>query len=480
MLSGLRVLARSLLVKPQAPQMRINTIHRTGAGRMGAQQHVAAIEQELDRLKADIVHVGVFDYATMFRERRLRRAELLANANTAVFANVLPKWDTAESILAPGPYRSETIAYDPASIRPYPFEKGAAVMVADFTGPQAEIMPRRVLQRQVERAAAGGYDIEAAFEFEFIVLDETAASLREKDFRDLNEYAADNRCWSGQTAATYAPFLTELDDLLKSADIDLYSLSVEMGPGCFEATLRHKPAMRAADDAAFFRMFTKAFCRQRDLTASFMPLLGTKFPGIGGHICLSLKDKKSGRNLFADRSDENGLSSIAKSFLAGIIDIVPDGFPMVGHTVNAYRRLSPGSWAPKTVSWAPYNYAAAVRTAAETEEMTRLELRLPGSDVNVYLGLALMLGAGLDGLERNLTLQSEPIASGGPTEIPPNAPRLPADLLEATKRFRSSAAVKRIFGQEFAEHFAMLCEAEDAALRRFVSSAEVRRYLEGG
>ena len=76
-----------------------------------------------------------------------------------------------------------------------------------------------------------------------------------------------------------------------------------------------------------------------------------------------------------------------------------------------------GSWAPKTVSWAPYNYAAAVRTAAETEEATRLELRLPGSDVNVHLALALMLGAGLDGLERNLPLADEPIGSGGPSGI---------------------------------------------------------------
>jgi glutamine synthetase len=445
----------------------------------GDRNPAAAIAQELDRLKAEIVHVGLFDFATMFRERRLRRAELLAGAEHAVFANVLPKWDTGESILAPGPYRSETVAYDPASIRPYPFEPSAAVMVADYTGPQAEIMPRRVLSRQIERAAAMGYAVEAAFEFEFIVLNETADSLRAKNFANLGQFAPDNRCWSGQTAATYAGFVADLEHLLRAADIDLFALGVELGPGCFEATLRHKNAMRAADDAAFFRMFTKAFCRQRNLTASFMPLLGTGFPGIGGHICLSLKDK-DGRNVFADKGDANGLSARAKSFLAGVIELAPDGFPMVGHTVNAYRRLAPGSWAPKTVSWAPYNYAAAVRTAAETEGMTRLELRLPGSDVNVYLGLALMLGAGLDGLERGLKLTDAPIGSGGPNEIPENAPRLPADLLEATRRMRASKAVRRLFGDAFVDHFAMICEAEDAALRRAVSAAEVSRYLEAG
>jgi glutamine synthetase len=446
----------------------------------GQSEIAAQLAKELDRLDADVVHVGLFDFATMFRERRLRRAELLGGVDTAVFANVLPKWDSADTIFAPGPYGSETVAYDPASIRSYPFEPRAAALVADYTGPQAEIMPRRVLARQVERASAAGFDVLAAYEFEFILLNETADSLRAKSFANLSPFAPDNRCWSGQTAAVHAGFMADLEAMLRAADIDLFALGVELGPGCLEATLRHKPAMRAADDAAFFRMFTKAFCRQRGLTASFMPLLGAGFPGIGGHVCLSLRDQRTGRNLFADRTQQHGLSKTAQSFLAGIIDVVPEAFPMCGHTVNAYRRLAPGSWAPKTVSWAPYNYAAAVRTAMETEEATRLELRLPGSDVNVHLALALMLGAGLDGVERDLALVDEPIGSGGPNEIPPHAPRLPADLLEATRRFRASDKAKRLFGTAFVEHFAMICEAEDAALRRAVSTAEVQRYLEIG
>jgi glutamine synthetase len=440
----------------------------------------AEIAAELDRLGAEVVHVGLFDYAAMFRERRMRRDDLLAGADTAVFANVLPKWDMAESILAPGPYGSETVAYDPASLRPYPFEPRAAAMVADYTGPQAEIMPRRLLARQVERAAKAGFDVRAAFEFEFIVLNETAETLRTKGFAGLTPFAPDNRCWSGQTAAAHAGFVANLESLLRGADIDLFGLGVELGPGCFEATLRHKSAMRAADDAAFFRMFTKAFCRQRDLTASFMPLLGADFPGIGGHINLSLHDRKSDSNAFANPKDPQGLSGIARRFLAGIIALVPEVFALCGHTVNAYRRLAPGSWAPKTVSWAPYNYAAAVRTAAETPAQTRLELRLPGSDTNVYLALAMMLGAGLDGLERGLALADPPITSGGPNEIPPNAPRLPADLLEATRRLRASANARRIFGDAFIDHFTMVCEAEDVALRRAVSAAEVRRYLDAG
>ncbi len=446
---------------------------------MASKDLKAQIASALDDLGADVIHVGVFDYASMFRERRLRRAELLETAGTAVFGNVLPKWDSAENILMPGPYRSERIAIDPASIRPYPFEPSAAVMVADYSGPQAAIMPRHVLRTKIADVEHAGFTVEAAFEFEFIVLNETADTLRAKNFANPALFAADNRCWSGQTAATFAPFVADLEALLLKAEIGLHSLSVELGPGCFEATLRHRPAMRAADDAAFFRMFTKAFCRQRNLTASFMAHTGQGFPSIGGHVTVSLKNN-AGKNIFADPSDEHGLSAAAKSFMAGIIEGTPEAFPLCAHTVNDYRRLAPGSWAPKTVSWSPYNYAAAIRTAAETPESTRLEFRLPGSDCNPYLTLALVLGTGLDGLTRNLKLKDKPIASGGPSEIPEGVQRLPADLLEATRRFRSSAKAKALFGAEFVEHFAKICEAEDAALRRAVSLEEVRRYLEAG
>lgn len=440
----------------------------------------ALLDKALDALGADVVHAGVFDFGTVFRERRLRRADLTASADCAMFANVLPKWDSAERILFPGPYGSETVAYDVASLRPYPFEAKAAALVADYTGPQAAIMPRAVLKAQIEKAARMGFDVEAAFEFEFIVLDEQADSLRAKRFSDFKLLAPDNRCWSGQTAATFAPFVAELEAMLVAADVGVHSLSVELGPGCFEATLRRKQALAAADDAAFFRMFTKAFCRQRNLTASFMAMLGASFPGLGGHVSVSLKERKTGRNAFAETKAAHGLSSTARSFLAGAIELVPDAMPMCAHTVNAYRRLAPGSWAPKTMSWAPYSYAAAVRTASETDEMTRLEFRLPGSDCNVFLTLALLLGAGLHGLETKLALFAEPIRTGGPSEIPEGVPQLPRDLAEATERMKSNAIVERIFGAPFVKHFSALCEAEHAALARAVSPAEVERYLEGG
>ncbi len=440
----------------------------------------AALARALEAMGADIVHAGLFDFAAMFRERRLRREDLVAGAETAMFANVLPKWDVAETIMFPGPYGSEAIRYDVSSLRPYPFEARAAALVADYAGPQAAIMPRTLLREQIARAQQLGFEVLAAFEFEFLVLAETAESLRAKNFADLKAFAPDNRCWSGVTAATQAAFVRELEDTLGRGGIEPFSLSVELGPGCFEATLRHAGGLRAADDAAFFRLFTKAFCRQKGLTASFMSQTGAGFPGIGGHLALSLRERSGARNAFADPSAAYGLSNTARQFLAGVIAGVPEGFAMIGNTVNAYRRLAPGSWAPKTVSWAPYNYAAALRTASETAQMTRLELRLPGSDLNPYLAMAVMLGTGLDGIEQGLSLDTPPITSGGPNDIPEGVERLPSDLLTAAQRLRGSSRMRRLFGDSFVDHYATVCEYEDSALRRVVSAAEVARYLEAG
>jgi glutamine synthetase len=155
------------------------------------------LAEALDKIGAEVIHVGIFDYAGMFRERRLRRQELLDGAGRAVFANVVTKWDTGENIVFPGPYRSETVRYDVESLRPYPFEAKAAALVMDYTGPQAEIMPRRVLQNQIAKARDMGFDVQAAYEFEFIVLAETAESLRAKSARQPLLVRADggNACW---------------------------------------------------------------------------------------------------------------------------------------------------------------------------------------------------------------------------------------------------------------------------------------------
>src|SRR5690606_3926800 len=106
---------------------------------------------------------------------------------------------------------------------------------------------------------------------------------------------------------------------------------------CFEATLRDREPLRAADDAAAFKMFTKAFCRRRGLTAAFMAQLAAELAGLSGHIHLSLHDAKSGRPLFPDAGDANGMSDTFRHFVAGLVRLAPEALALTHHNVNSYR-----------------------------------------------------------------------------------------------------------------------------------------------
>ncbi|MCE5973050.1 glutamine synthetase [Sinirhodobacter sp. WL0062] len=430
----------------------------------------------LEQFDAEIVHVGQFDYASVFRERRLRRTQFLEWATDARFANVLAYWDSADNLFGGTSYYTETVEIDPASIRRNPTEPGAVTMIAELSGEAKELMPRQLLRRQIERASTMGFSVDAAFEFELIVLDESDTSVRDKGFEGLAKFAPDNKCWSGATANTHAGFIAGMEAEILGHDVNLYGLGVELGPGCLEATLGATEGLRAADDAAFFRMAARSYARKHGKTASFMPYLGAEYPGIGGHCTVSLRDKATGKNLFSD--PEGKTSALAGSFIAGMMQIVPEAFAMCTSTVNAYRRLAPGSWAPKSLTWAEYPFTVAVRSAPHAGDRARLEFRVPPADCNPYLTLALMLGAGLDGIERKLATPA-PTTAAHPDFVPEGAARFPRDLAEAADRLEASADAARIFGAAFTRNFAAACRAEYASLSKAVSAEERARYLEG-
>jgi glutamine synthetase len=433
------------------------------------------LEKILQERDADVVHIGQFDYASVFRERRLRKDQFLQWSQDPRFGNVIALWDSADSIFGGTSYFTEKQVIDPDSIRNYPAEPNAALIIAEMAGDLSEVMPRMVLRRQLERAESMGYTVDAAFEFELILLNETDTSVREAGFETLAKFAPDNKCWSGTTAATHAELIRDLEEEILGYDISLFGLGVELGPGCLEATLGATRGLRAADDAAFLRMATQSWARRNGLTASFMPYLGRDYPGIGGHVTLSLKDAASGENLFSSR--DNQTNDLARRFIAGMIEVVPECFAMCTSSVNAYRRLAPGSWAPKALTWAEYTFTTAVRSVPATNDMARLEFRSPPADCNPYLTMALMLGAGLDGIERGLNAPA-PAKAAGPDDIPEGAIRFPRDLFDAAERLAASDTARRLFGAAFIENFSNACLAEDASLRTAVSAQERQRYLE--
>jgi len=428
---------------------------------------------------ADIItaHVGIFDLMGTFRERRLGIGDVASVMDGGgTFVNVLPQWDAGEQLIGSGPFVGEQVTVDPASIRPYPFEDNACLMVADYQGPSAALSPKQLLQCQIDKADAMGFGIRAAFESEFYVLEEDATTLRENGFASLEAFARDNRCWSGESAATHARFVADLSEVLASGGLDLLSLSLELGPGCFEATLRDTSPMRSAEDHLLLKMFSKAFCRQRGLTASFMAQLGAGFQGLSQHPHVSLFDKATGNNLFVRDGDKN-MNPMFQHFVAGMVAMIPHAMALTHHTPNSYRRMAPGNWAPKSASWARQNYSAAIRVVTAPASHCRLEYRLPGADANPYLNLAYIIGAGLWGIETRAELPDE-FTGGGPDELPSADMPLAHDLFVAADRLDRSDTAKVIWGEAFVQYFVTVIRREETTLRRETSAAERARYLE--
>lgn len=441
-----------------------------------SERDTAELSALLERQAAEIVHLGLFDLDCGLRERRLRKADLIAALPSLSFVNVVPQWDMGERVFGPGPFVGEAIAPDLSSLRPYPFEPEACLLLCDYQAASRAFSPRALLQEQIAKATAKGFVVKAAFEFEFLVLEESAESLRDKGFANLASFAPANRCWGAQTAAVEADFVHHLDQTLAAGGISPFSLGVELGPGCFEATLRARDPLGAAEDAALFRLYTKAFCRTWEKTASFMAQLGSDYPGLSGHLHLSLWDHE-GRNLFHDAEAPEGLSGDCRAFIAGALAASGEALPMVANSVNAYRRMAPGNWAPRALGWAVENYAAAIRAVPGTADSCRLEFRLPAADCNPFLVLALFLAGGLDGVARRQEAPPQ-IRGGGPDSLPENAQPVASDLLRATEQMEASAAARDLFGKAFVTQFCRSRRVEEAALRREVSAAERARYLE--
>jgi glutamine synthetase len=423
-----------------------------------------------------VAHVGLFDFTGAFREKRLDAIAFKAAAAEGWhFIDALPYWMHDETCFAEKGFVDEPVAIDAASLRPYPFEANAALAVADYLGPSAAISPRSVLSSVVDKAKGLGFAAVAGFEFETIFLAEDGASLRAKEWRNLTPALPHNRCWSGVAPAADADLLKDLHDDLTAAGIALDHHCMELGPGCVEYCLGPEPIVKAADDAALFKIFTKAIARQHGLTASFLAQLDDGFPGLGGHISLSLRDN-DGAPVFYDANDNQQLSKTARAFLGGIVALTPELMCMFAPTVNAYRRLRPGNWAPRSANWGLGNYSCGVRVVTHTPDETRFEFRLPGADTAPHTTAAMMLAAGLWGIETNAD-PGEPVVGNGRL-AKSGMPELPTSLEEAARRFAKSEAARTLFGTTFVDHYSAWCAAEAAAFHAHVSAFERARYLE--
>jgi glutamine synthetase len=341
------------------------------------------------------------------------------------------------------------------------------------------ICPRSILERVLGRAKGLGYGAKMSFEYEFFIFNETAHSVREKNYRDLEPLSPGMFGYSVLRTEAHGSLFNEFMDYCLAHDFPLEGLHCETGPGVWEAAIAVDEAKDAADKAALFKTFAKGFFQRRDKIATFMAKWSMDYPGQSGHLHQSLFDLESGKSVFSESSNEFGMSQIQQHYVAGMQKYLKPFLAMTSPTINSYTRLVKGFWAPTAATWGVDNRTTALRVIPGGEKSQRVEFRVGSADANPYLVAAATLGAGLLGIEEKLELGER--VAGNAYEIQDDLPehmQLHGNLKDAARDFVTSDAARDLFGDTFVNHFAASRDWEVREHERHVSDWQLQRYFE--
>jgi glutamine synthetase len=269
-------------------------------------------------------------------------------------------------------------------------------------------------------------------------------------------------------------FFNALMDEMLAFNVPIEGLHTETGPGVYEAAIGFSEALEQADRAILFKTGAKEIGSRFGIMPSFMAKWSAQYPGCSGHIHQSLSDGKA--NQFFDGKKPKKMSQLFESYLAGQVACLMEFAPMFWPTINSYKRLVDGFWAPVKPTWGIDNRTASFRVIAGSPKATRLETRCPGADVNPYLAMAAVIAAGLYGVEKGLKLTAPPIT--GTNQGAENIPRAPRTLIETTRNFSNSKIARDFLGDTFVEHFAATREWEWRQWLDGVTDWELKRYFE--
>ena len=341
---------------------------------------------------------------------------------------------------------------------------GAARMFCDITMPDGTPSPgdpRNVLRRILDKAASMGYTCYTHPEIEFFLF----KSMPEVGVAPI---PVDQGGYFDHTPAVVGhDFRRQAITLLEAMGISVEFSHHEGGPGQQEIDLRDADALTTADNIMTFRHVIKEVAMDQGFHASFMPKPFTDHPGSGMHTHVSLF--KGEENAFYDAKAQYNLSEVGRSFIAGILKHAPEITAITNQWVNSYKRLHGGGEAPAVINWGPSNRGALVRLPMYKpgkENSTRIEFRSPDTACNPYLAYAVMLAAGLKGVEESYVLSdsNDPIS-------------LPTDLNEAILQMEKSTLVRETLGEHVFEYVLRNKRAEWLDYSRQVSAYELDRYL---
>ena len=430
-------------------------------------ENAAAIEG------ARVVQLEVPDLDGGLRAKLVSPAKALSEAGAAMCTIMFGLTQADDVYESPASstdngYPDLVMRLDMATARPLPWCEATVAVLCDLFGPDGApypVAPRTVLRTVADRCAEFGFEARFAAEWELCVVHQGDEAVPLG--RTMNAYSL-------LRLREMRPLAQAFFERMEAVGIPIESVHTELGHGMLEFAIAHAPVLEAADHAARAKAYLKELCGEMGLVATFMPKWRTGAPTSGCHFHQSLW--RDGSNAFWS---DGALSPLARHYLAGQLATMADLSVLFNPSVNAFRRLQPGTWTPATASWGVDNRTAAIRAIAGSPKGARLEHRRPGADVNPYLAIAAMLAGGLHGIARDL---EAPDPATGDASADGRFPRLPSTLADAVAALRDSPVAPSLLGREFVDHYLLSREVELRLWREWeaeqVTEWEHRRYFE--
>jgi glutamine synthetase len=364
---------------------------------------------------------------------------------------------------------------DWSTLKALPYTPGHARVMSNLVqnGQPWAFCPRGFLKRMIAQAEAAGFQVMAAFENEFYLLDANSKS----------PIPADTTPFASTLAMDLnAEVIDAIATALIAQGIRVERYYAESGHGQHEFAIRYTDALQAADQQIAFRETVRAVALHHRLKASFLPKIFADQAGSGCHLHLSLW--QHGQNILPSFETPWTLSPSARSFVAGLLHHLPALMALTTPSTNSYRRLQPHFWSGAFCCWGTDNREAAVRVPSNPTlpSPTHVELRTVDASANPYIAMGGAIAAGLDGIRQGLEL-GEPIATD-PGHLSPSErqergiARLPENLGEAIAFFSQNEVLQTALGTEFTQAYQAVRKAEWEALKDFSLEEEVQRLID--
>jgi glutamine synthetase len=366
---------------------------------------------------------------------------------------------------------------DLSTIRPVPWLDGTAMVLCDVldhhTHQPVPHSPRAILKKQIARLEALGFEAKMATELEFFLFEKSLDDIRKSDFRDMQPISGYNEDYNIFQTTKEEDVMRPIRNHLFAAGLPIENTKGEAEAGQAELNIRYAPALDCADHHSIAKHAIKEIAWQNGRAATFLPKWHKDRVGSSSHVHQSLW--KNDDAAFFDKSAKHGMSEVMSHYMAGLIKYSPDYTYFLAPYVNSYKRFSKGTFAPTKTVWSVDNRTAGFRLCGENTKGVRVECRIGGADLNPYLAQAVMIAAGIKGIEEKMELAP---ATTGDVYEDAKAADIPQTLRAATETLRGSQFLREALGDDVVDHYTRAAEWEQEEFDRAVTDWEIKRGFE--